>query len=393
MRLSLLLFLLTGLALAQDAVIQTDLIGLAADAQRAIDAGDWKKAAALTSALKDATREARNRAWARATQDLEDRILSWLPEDTETIAAWQEPFTLAASADARRGGGAEAAQSYLLGLMNTAENGRIARALEGRTLRLSLLAARRFAGHPLRPDDSLPLGMIDYQGCAVYWFAEALPQSLPARAPDEVIEGHQVWTSRGSQHEAVRDGVVESLLLARPKPDMMIACSDREFLTGLLARMGAQGDAQRDAQGTDSQRMDLLRMGRPREPHFRMQALPAWKYVDRTRPLWAFRRFAPERAAIDPTQPANPSVLGKADTEAVALAVNMDSSGTIKALWISRSEADPWRTTLNAGAFERKAQSRSIATGLWELSVPGDQRVSAPAVFALMSCLGFAVLL
>jgi hypothetical protein len=368
------LLLLAANAFAQDAVIQTDLIGLAAEAQRAIDAGDWKRAAGLTSALKEATRETRNRAWAQATLALEDRILGWLPEDTETVAAWQEPFAVSASSDPRTEGGAEAAQSYLLGLAVTAENGRFAKALEGRTLRLSLLAARRFAGHPLRPGDAPPLGMIDYQGCAVYSFAEPLPQTVLARSPDEVIEGQQVWSSRGSQHDAVRDGTAEWVFLARPKPDMAIACNDREFLSGLLARMGEQR----------------------RSPHFRFQALPTWKYVDRTTPLWAFRRFAPERAAIDPTQPANPSVLGRADPDALALTVNMDDAGAIKALWISRSDADPWRTTLNAGGFSggsARAQSRSVGAGLWELDVPGDRKIAAPAVFALMSCLGFAVLL
>lgn len=370
-----LLCLLTSLAVAQDAVIQTDLIGLAIEAQRAVDAADWKRAATLTSALREATREARNRAWARATLDLEDRILAWLPADTETVAAWQEPFTLSAP-DAARTSGSDTLRAYLLGLVTTAENGRFAKSLEGRTVRLSLLAARHFAPHPVQPGSPLPLGMIDFEGCAVYSFSEALPSPALARGADDVIGGQQVWTSRGSQHEAVRDGANERIFLASPEPDLLIACNNREFLSSMISR--------RDANRTPA---PGYRGG------FRPQMLALWPHVDRTSPFWAFRRFTPERAAVDPTQPANPSVLGKPDPEASALTVKMDNSGAFKALWISSSAADPWRTVLDAGAFERKGQSHMIAAGLWELSVPGDARLQSPAVLALMSCLGFAVLL
>ena len=110
----LLLLTVPLVALAQDAIVQTDLIGLAAETQRAVDAADWKRAAVLTAALKDAPREARNRAGAQATRDLEDRILGWLPPDTETVAVWQEPIRrhLAAAAHSNA---AETAQGYLLG--------------------------------------------------------------------------------------------------------------------------------------------------------------------------------------------------------------------------------------------------------------------------------------
>jgi hypothetical protein len=378
MRRLLLLAVLPAVALAQDAVLQMDLIGLAAEAQRAVDSGDWKHAAVLTAALKDATREARNRAWAQATRDLEDRILGWLPPDTETVAVWQEPFAVPAAP--AHNNAAETAQNYLLGLLNIAESGKLATAMAGKTLRLSFLAARRFAPHPVRPGDSPPLGMIDYQGCAVYVSVDPLPLGPLARPSDEVIGGLSVWASPGSQHEfAGRGEVAERVFVALPKPDTLIACNEHDFLAGLLARL----DGDRSERG-------LRRQG--------LRDHPLWTHVDRTAPFWALRRFIPERAAVDPTQPANASVLGKPDPGAIGLAVAMDDAGTIKALWMSRSADDPWRATLAAGAFERKARSRPVAAGpdqttLWELTIPGDQRIAAPAVFALMSCLGFAVML
>lgn len=349
-RAALLLLLTAGAMSAQ--FMAADLIGLAAQVRSAVDEGDWKRAATLSSQLKEAVRKARNAAWAQESAGLVDRTLSWLPEDTETVVVAQEPFALAVPTGPP-GNALIAAQRYVVG-----PSAAMGTALEGRTARFAILVARKFAGRPAGSGNRPAAGMIDYQGCGIYQFGAALPEGLMARPPDDTVHGQPIWKFR-------------TVLMARPKPDVLLICNDSAFFNDVLAH------------ATD-QRL-FARFAGPLSP--------SWKFVNRKAPLWAWRRFVPDRAGVDPTQPINPGVLGKPDPFAIGLTVQIGSSGQAQAKWISEAEGDPWQTTLSAGAFEHKAHSRQLEKNVWELTIDNDDQVSAPAVFALMSCLGFAVAL
>jgi hypothetical protein len=334
------------------------------DVQRAIEAGDWQAATKLSASLKDAVLAARNQALAASGNELTDAFLSWLPADTETVIVAREPFVLRTHDPTEIPSALTQAQGYVLGLLGVAEKEGLFNAMRGGTVRLAAFAARKFANPP--PDErshSIPLGLIANQGCALYAFADAVPESVLERAPDEVVLGNRVWTSKGSQNEGTQLG---TYVVARPKPDVILVCNDRDFFTQVVVRMA--GSERRRALSVD---------------------LPEWKHIDQSAPLWAIRHFRGDRADVDPTNPRQ--LLDSENPRVTGMTLSLSPDGTIRARMLS--EADPWKKIAGSGDFHGAAKSSKVADGVWELSVDNIPEAALSAVFVLMAALGLAIYL
>jgi hypothetical protein len=340
-----------------------ELLKLTDDVETAIKAGDWQAAAKQSAALRDAVVAARNQAMAASGGELTDSFLSWLPSDTETVIVAREPFVLSAHDPARVPNALEQAQGYVLGLLGAAEQEGLYEAMQGGTVRLAAFAARKFADHP--PDEKnnfIPLGLIAYQGCSLYAFAEALPESVLERSPDEVTLGNQVWISKGSQNDAP---LSDTYLIMRPRPDLILVCNDRDFFSQVA-----------------------LRMTVPESPRALPADLPEWKHVDQMAALWAIRHFRADRADVDPTLG---QLLDSAAPGATGMTLRINANGTIQARMLS--EVDPWKEIAENDEFNGAAKSSKIADGVWELSVAAKPEAALFAVFALMAALGLAIYL
>jgi hypothetical protein len=342
-----------------------DLLKLTDQLEAAIQANDWAKAAQLSRQLREAVHSARDQSMAAAGHDLADTILSWLPADTETLVVAQQPFAIVVLDRNDIPNALEWARSYVLGLLDAAEKEAVFKALNGRTVRLAALAARRFGEEEPskatpRAGEPAPLGMIPYQGCAVYAFADPVPDAIIARPPEDSIRGYRVWTSKGSQNDQPDANTYFVSLL---KPDLMMVCNNREFFREMISSVDSS-------------------------PHRR--ALPAglleWKQVDRTSPLWAVSHYTESSPA-----PAILSPEGD-DPGATGIAVEFGlASGAVKARIVSKT--DPWKDLVKNPEFNGAARSREVERGVWELSVEGKPEAAAMAVFALMGLLGFVVLI
>ena len=77
------LFLVTAAALV--AQTQTNLVNLSGDLQAAVAAGDWKKAAELSTSLKIAAAHARDASVTQTNRDQADIILNWLPDRKSVV--------------------------------------------------------------------------------------------------------------------------------------------------------------------------------------------------------------------------------------------------------------------------------------------------------------------
>jgi hypothetical protein len=314
-----------------------ELLRLTDELDGAIQSGDWNKAIALSHSLKDSTVEARNRSLAKGGVELVDQILQWLPPDTETLIVAQQPFKVPSEKPKTIEGVSVMAQGYALGLFGTIEKESIAKVLGGRTIRLAALGARKFANHTPDARGALPLGLIAYQGCAVYSFVEEVPESVFQRKADESVMGHPVWVSKGSQND-FQD--TDTYFAGLPKPDLMLTCNDRDFFTQMVSRMA---------------------VGQP------ARALPAdlkeWQHLDRSAPVWAIRHFRSDRAGEDPTIA---ELLAGKGPEAVGLTVAFGIDGGAKATMLAKS--DPW------GDLAKVPEFREV----WPLAVPGMGRGSLP---------------
>ncbi len=297
--------------------------------------------------------------------ELADSILDWLPVDTETIIVAQEPFSLI---EHDQNGSLKAltmAQGYVLGLLAGAEDEKLEKALLGRTIRLAALGARAFADHPPDERNASPFGLIAYQGCATYAFAEPIPESSLSRQPDEALMGHPLWVSKSTQNDQPD---TDAYLVVIPNPDLLIVCNNRDFLTAMVSRMAS-----------------------PQKARALPADLPEWKLVDRHTPLWAVRHYRTEREKVDPSNARNILAL-ESDPEAAGLIVEFGLASDA-ALARMLSKSDPWKEFASNQEFHSAAQSRKLAKGVWELSITGNPEAAGMSVLALMAVLGFAVLL
>lgn len=360
-RLAGLLFLATSTVAAQSPV-KADLLRLTNELDSAMQSGEWAKAAELSRALKAAAEDARNRSMATAGKEQADSLLAWLPADTETLVVAQQPFQIAMEDNTKSPSALAMAQLFLLGLMDAAEKGKLLKDLVGRTVRLAALAARRFGEEPEHHqagEQRGGLGMIPYQGCGIYSFAEPLAQPILTRPPELTILGYHAWVSKGSQSDQPdRDDYFVSML----KPDLMLVCNSRAFFQETVARVGQP--PQRRALPAD---------------------LPEWKLVDRSVPLWGITHYRNSMvvAILEP---------GRENLGAVGLTVEFGLADDM-AMARMIAKADPWKKIVTSPDFHGAAKSRETDGGIWELKIAGKPDAAGVALLVLMGELGFAIAL
>ncbi len=365
-----LLLLGTVVLAGQDAQTHPDLLQMSDRLQRAIDMGDWKEAATLSTELRSAVIAARDSTLASGSNEQIDRVVSWLPTNTETIVVAQQPFTLTEGDPHTNPSGLDAARGYVLGLLDTPGDGSFSKVMDGSTIRFAVLAARKFREHPPDGSEAAPLGMIAYEGCAVYGFGKAMADETFTKAREEAIAGHRSWLAEGKQYEQGRGATprTDTFFLTLLKPDLLLACNNREFFSSVLARISS-----------------------PAEDHV-LRDRPEWKYVDRLAPLWAFRHYLPDGADEDPTRPGA-DWIGVDDATATGMVVHVGRQrGEIQALWLSSSPESPWKPLEEMPELRESEKAVRRPDGLWELTVEDQQYSGVASVFALMMYLGFAVL-
>jgi hypothetical protein len=356
------LLLLTAWTIAAQSPAKVDLLRLTNELDTAIHSGDWTKAVELSRALKTAAEDARNRSLESSGKEQVDSILAWLPADTETILVAQQPFVIKSYSPTKVSSAIEMAQGFVLGLLQAAEKGKLYTKLLGQTVRLAALGARRFGEKSQDHHADEPgagLGMIPYQGCAVYSFAVAIQAPILARPTEDTILGYRVWISKGSQNDRPdRDDYLVSML----KPDVMLVCNSRAFFQETVTRVG------------------LL------SPQRALPAdLPEWKLVDRSVPLWGITHYRNSRllAALAP---------GRENLGAVGLTVQFGLDNDL-ALARMIAKADPWKEIVKSPDFRSAAKSSETAGGIWELRIAGKPDAAGFTVLVLMAELGFLILL
>ncbi len=359
------LLLVAAVAPGQTSIETANLMSLTDRVQAAIDAEDWPRAAELSRELRQAVSDSRNAALANRTEEQINAALGWLPANTETVIVAKEAFRL--DFNTRRSailpGVLRLTQSYTLTPLSSKAAEELTSKLEGQTLRFALFAARRFQNREPGPGNSAPRGLIAYQGCGIYGLARPLAAQPFARPPDETQLGYPAWTAKENESRT------DTIVIAQPKPDLLIACNDRNFYFEVLSRIDAATRARAFAQDG-----------------------PELKLVDRSAPLWAIRRFLPERAGLDPSYPSPAGLMGNGDPDASALVFEAGlPKMAIRAQWISRSRVNPWQSIAAIpevrGTGTAKAQINR--DGFWQLTVDQEGSASVYAALAVMGLLGF----
>ena len=351
------LFLLAASILLAQPSAKTELMKLTDKLDAAIQAGDWPEAVQLSRTLRGAVEEARNQSMSAAGFELAESILNWLPADTATLVTAQQPFTIQKSDQTKSQTALSMARGYVLGLLGAAEKKKLSNGLLGRTVRLAALGAREPAESELSAKN-LGLGMMPYQGCAVYAFTEPVPESIFERPPDETIIEHHVWISKGSQNDAPD---ITTYFVTFLKPDVMLVCNSRAYFQETIARVAS-----------------------PSKPRALPNDLPEWKQVDRSAPLWAICHYRWVNMITSQLSRNGQLIWAPGLTVELGLA-----SDAVKAR--IQTKSDPWKPLVGSPDSQGAAKSSEVAPGVWELSVQGNPHAGGFAVFALMGLLGFMV--
>lgn len=297
-----------------------------------------------------------------------DQILTWFPPDAEMLYVANGPIEVPEMPyeDDVEVSSLLSLQAWAWSLAGVDE-GVLARDLGGESLLIAVEASRRFTV----PED---LGMMPYEGCQVLIFDPAANDAVQTAADRALREAPQS-IEVGSHSVAVYTETWESdkwnILIAHPRPGVVLCATNQEFLEEVLARM--------DEEHHDRAFPDTL---------------PEWEHVDRQVAVWAIRHYDEVRAKTDPTSPLSPG--SRHDSEAIGFVFSFDSdlnAATVRYL----SDAEDAIEVLKDGWYDPDENLESavqqIEPGVVGFTLPVDDESVGMFVFVLLYYLGHGICL
>jgi hypothetical protein len=244
-----------------------------------------------------------------------NRILEWLPANTETLIVARGPYQVEA-VDPDQVKDAPLAKLLKMWPMSllTIREGVFQKLLVGQSVSLAVEGSRRFRG----PKE---LGMMPYEGCQIISFRQNL-----GPAGDRFMDALRK-TSKAQQIEGIEviafDEKMEKdiwhILFARPSPEVLLCATDVSYLAEVFRRM-----RQRE------------------EPRALPPDLREWRQVDTHARFWAIRHFKrPVGMLRDLTSPFHPIGAGgpnQPDEDAIGLTFSFDSGDTAHIKYLSRNK-------------------------------------------------------
>jgi hypothetical protein len=217
----------------------------------------------------------------RGTIDVQ-RVLAWLPADTETLLVangpfWMSNFQIGGDYQNREVTSEEVEKHFeALTLNLLLRSGLLEKHFERKKVLLALECSRHF-----RPPAGL--GESPFEGGALAIFKDDLGDSRDSFMEEaahvavrmEEIEGRKVAVFEEPVEQDIR-----TIFVTFPQNSVVLAATNKQFLGEMLARMQS-AEGQRALPDT----------------------LPEWKYVNKRAKFWGLRHFARLQDKEDPTSP------------------------------------------------------------------------------------------
>ncbi len=308
--------------------------------------------------------------------------LWWLPANTEVVIVDQQKQKLsyynakAAEKAAEREDDtplpADWMQTMSFGGLTGLKEGKLYNLLKGQTLTFSISGSRKF-----RPPTSL--GSMLHEGAEIAVFETDLGETGASFMAAAVRTAWRTEEIEGRRVAIFQEKLEQDLLrlyLVRPRGNVLILATDREYLREVLRRMD-QGAATRALPDN----------------------LPEWKLLDGSAPFWVIRHYDRAGANSDPSSPfGGKKAANTPDEEAVGLvfASQAQPGPTLKILYLSNNKnavqiaKDAWSDPSEG----LTAEARQAQPGVIEITahVPNTQAAST-FLFYLMGALGQAIYL
>jgi hypothetical protein len=221
-----------------------------------------------------------------------ERLLNWLPEDTETLIVAQGPFEIP-NPTFEQLKLDEAIRLLPFGPVLGFKDEMLYKELVGQKILCSIEGSRRFTA----PRN---LGMMPYQGAHILQFDLAADGAL-RKAFHAYQERAEKKIELAGERVAVFTEKFESdmwsFFVSQPQPGVLICATNQAFLEETLKRIGRKP----------------ARRALPAD-------LPEWKHVDINARVWAIRHYRKESAVNDPSSPLRPGAAANIlDPDAVGL--------------------------------------------------------------------------
>jgi hypothetical protein len=234
------------------------------------------------------------------------QVLSWLPSDTETILVANKPFTMpgfkpdAAPPGSKTSLAASTEMFELLPLgLFELKNGLLQNYLMGQRVEIAIEGSRHFR----RP--SALFGEMPYEGCQIAVLGEtnvSRRDSFLKQSSSMVLRVDSVAGQEIPVIEEKRDDDMWTAFVAFPKPNLVLACTNRDYLREVLDRIGGK-------------------VGR----RALSDTLAEWKLVGTEAPFWGLRHYDKSQAGRDPTSPfVDRTIFGTGDRQASGIAFRFD---------------------------------------------------------------------
>ena len=234
------------------------------------------------------------------------RVLSWLPTDTETIVVANTSFALPRFKHQRAAEPfSETSLAELIEMFELLplslfglKDGLLQNYLSGQRVEIAIEGSRHF-----RPPAGL--GEMPYEGCEIAVLAEAAASrgdSFLKQSSSVALRVDNVAGQKIPVFEEKLEDDIWTTFVAFPKPNLVLACTNRDYLREVLARIGGK-------------------VGR----RALSDTLAEWKFVGTETPFWGLRHYDRSQADLDPTSPfVDQNVIGMVDRQASGIAFRFD---------------------------------------------------------------------
>jgi len=310
-------------------------------------------------------------------------VLSYLPADTETIFVASKSFAMPLFRPDNDQEIRETSPDRMFELLPLdrfgLKDGLLQNYLMGERIELAIEGSRHF-----RPPSGL--GEAPYEGCQIAVLEKAntsrgasfLKESANGRLKTDNVAGQQVTVFQ----ERLEDDIWTTFV-AFPKPNLVLACTDRDYLREVLERIGG-------------------RIGKRALP----DTLAEWSFVDTHASFWGLRHYDKSQAGRDPTSPfVDRNILGMSDRLATGVALTFDSGkrnaakvsyfSGVSDILVFLQKQTPWSMQIN-GLVDATAslpiRYRQTAPGVAEIEYELGGTIPADAfILVVVSVFGHVI--
>jgi hypothetical protein len=295
-------------------------------------------------------------------------LLTWLPEDTETLIVAPGPFEIP-----KRGPApapvlfdfSKAIRFLPVLPLLLLHDELLRNELAGQKVLCAVEGSRRFT----RPGE---FGLMPYEGCHILQFDPASDDTLRKAVQacqKKAKETIEVAGERVAVFTEKRECDPWTFFVCRPRPGVLICATNRGYLEETLRRIDRKP-------GTRALPGDL----------------PEWKHVDVKAPVWGIRHYWKELAAEDPSSPLHPD---GDDPAAVGLAFSFGpgNGGRVRYLSGARDALEIATKGWDIKSEGLSPEIKPVAPGVIEItvSIPPKEESAAMFMFVLMLRLGHGI--